>query len=125
MISIDGHLMVSFGTMSWGIMFSGLSLNVKASLVFAIFMVSGLAWSASPYSRHEIKEVETSEEANIRDLREQEIRQLRIALGRRLPPNRKADLYFRLAEIYLEAYRSEFLLEGRVHEKRLEKNISD
>ncbi|NTU63906.1 MAG: hypothetical protein HGB05_11035, partial [Chloroflexi bacterium] len=50
-------------------------------------------------------EVETSEETQIRDLRKQEITQLRIALGRRVENNRRADLYFRLAEIYLEAYR--------------------
>ncbi|MEO5969400.1 MAG: tetratricopeptide repeat protein, partial [Bdellovibrionia bacterium] len=66
-----------------------------------------------------------SDETKIRSLRNEEINQLRMVLGRREGKNRRADLYFRLAEIYLEAYHTEFLLEGRAHEKRLEKGIPD
>ncbi len=85
-----------------------------------------LAWSgpaaiAVAYSDSEIRSAESSEEAKIRELRGQEITQIRIALGRRAPENRRADLYLRLAELDLEGYRAEFLLEGRAHEKRLEK----
>ncbi|OFZ21508.1 MAG: hypothetical protein A2X94_08965 [Bdellovibrionales bacterium GWB1_55_8] len=81
--------------------------------------------SAAPYSGAELKSAEGSQEVRVRELREQEITQLRIALGRRLAKNRRADLYFRLAEIYVEAYRAAFLLEGRAHEKRLERGKSD
>ena len=73
------------------------------------------------YSESEIRSVETPDEVRIRDLRRDEITQLRIALGRHAPSNRRADLYLRLAEIYIEAYRSDYLLEGRVHDKRLER----
>jgi tetratricopeptide (TPR) repeat protein len=78
--------------------------------------------AASSYSESEIRSVETPEEAKIRQLREQEITQLRVTLGRRQPKNRQAEFYYRLAEIYLEGYHQTFLLEGRVHEKRLAHN---
>jgi len=96
-----------------------------AVLTFAFGIVSPSAEGKTAYAVSELREVETPDDAKIRELRDQEIVQLRIALGRRLANNRRADLYFRLAEIYVEAYRSAFLMEGRVHEKRLEKGVSD
>ncbi|MCM2277539.1 MAG: tetratricopeptide repeat protein [Oligoflexia bacterium] len=91
------------------------------SLAAGVPTASTPAWAAtSAYSEAEIRSIETPDEVRVRELRNQEITQLRIALGRRLPNNRRADLYFRLAEIYLEAYRMEYLLEGRAHEKRVE-----
>ena len=81
--------------------------------------------ASGPYTGDEIKSVQSSDEAKIQSLRAQEIQQIRIALGRHLAKNRQAELYFRLAEAYLENYRSEFLFEGRVHEKRLEKGIKE
>jgi tetratricopeptide (TPR) repeat protein len=112
--------------MSWGIMSLGLSPNVRVSLVVLLaFLPLASAWAKVAYSPAELRAVEKSDETQIRDLRSEEIRQLRITLGRRLPANRQADLYFRLAEIYMEAYHSEFLLEGRVHEKRLEQGTAD
>ena len=77
------------------------------------------AHARTPYSESEIRSVETSDEAKVRELSDQEVTQIRVTLGRRVPVNRMADLYFRLAEIQLESYRRTFLLEGRVHEKRL------
>ncbi len=74
---------------------------------------------AEPYPASEMASVRTADEIKIRELRNQEVEELRKALGRRLPANRRADLFVRLAETYLEAYRFEFLNEGRVHEKRL------
>ena len=74
--------------------------------------------AATGYSAEEIRSVMDSTEQKVKSLRDQEIEQLRITIGRRLPKNRVADLYFRLAELYLEAYRAEFILEGRVFEKR-------
>lgn len=89
----------------------------------------GIFWNfegrAAPYSTSEIRSVETSDEAKIRELRDQEINQLRVVLGRNVSKNRRADLYFRLAEVYLEAYRMTFILEGRVHEKRLSSRVKD
>lgn len=90
----------------------------------AVAFVAGPAWS-SPYSPAEIQAVESPQEREIRQIREQEVTQLRITLGRRNEANRRADLYFRLAEIYLEAYRMEYQLEGRAHEKRFEMGGGD
>lgn len=96
---------------------------MRASVALGIALtVCGPTAFAQAYSVNEMRSVEEPKEAQIRELRDQEINQLRIALGRRLPQNRKADLYFRLAELYLEAYRQTFLMEGRVHHKRLERN---
>jgi Tfp pilus assembly protein PilF len=85
------------------------------------------AWAArgTPYSDSEMRAVESPDDTKLRELRKDEITQLRIALGRRAPANRRADLYLRLAEIYIEAYRADYILEGRVHEKRLERGESD
>ncbi|OFZ04155.1 MAG: hypothetical protein A2070_14665 [Bdellovibrionales bacterium GWC1_52_8] len=94
-----------------------LSLTLLCAPVHSVF--------ARAYSDSEIRQVEMGNESKIREIRDQEITQLRIALGRRSPVNRRADLYFRLAEIYIEAYRMTFLLEGRVHENRLAANQED
>jgi tetratricopeptide (TPR) repeat protein len=83
------------------------------------------AASHAPYSESELRGLETSDEAKLRSLRNDEVTQLRIALGRHAPANRRADLYLRLAEIYIEAYRADYLLEGRVHERRIERGESD
>jgi tetratricopeptide (TPR) repeat protein len=83
------------------------------------------SWSDTPYSDRDLLDVENLNEQHVRSLRNAQITQLREVLGLRQPVNRKADLYFQLAEIYMEGYRSEFLREGRVHEKRLEKRIPD
>lgn len=101
-----------------------------AALVISIgamsSMLSDTARAASPpYSDQEILDVRSPDEIKVDELRKQEIAQLRIALGRRLASNRQADLYFRLAEIFVEAYNTTFLLEGKVHEKRLESGKKD
>src|SRR5947209_5415098 len=94
--------------------------------VLSLVVVAGLlsvpsgAWAAMTYSASELNALRASDEVKIRDIQIQEINQLRIALGRRLPTRRRADLYYRLAEIYAEAYHAEFVLEGRVHEKHIE-----
>jgi tetratricopeptide (TPR) repeat protein len=103
-----------------------LSRSAALKLSLAVLALAAPAVSqAAPYSPSEIAAVQTDDEAKVREIRTQEVTQLRIALGRRLPQNRRADLYFRLAEIYLEAYRMEFLLEGRAHEKRIERGVPD
>lgn len=80
---------------------------------------------AETYPPAEMAAVRTPDENRIRELRTQEVIELRKTLGRRLPVNRRADLFVRLAETYLEAYRFEFLNEGRVHEKRLNEGQSE
>ncbi len=77
------------------------------------------------YSQAEIESIIGPEEAQIRELRLQEIQQLRLTLGRRQPENRKAELYYRLAELYQEGYHAEFLLEGRLHELKREQGRAD
>ncbi len=100
-----------------------------SQLTLSLGLFLGLALTAKPvraaYSDSELRSLETSDESKIRDLRNQEITQLRITLGRRQPANRMADLYFRLAEIDLEAYHSEYILEGRLFEKRLQAGGKD
>lgn len=86
-------------------------------LLWASLALAPMA-TAAPYSDSELRAVESGDEGKLRDLRSQEITQLRIALGRRLPANRQADLYLRLAEIYLESYRADYLLEGKVFDRR-------
>ncbi len=98
--------------------------GIVAGILVSLFCLHPL-WAAAGYEQREIVQAERGNDSKIRVLRDEEIQQLRVALGRRLPKNRQADLYFRLAEIYLEAYHSTFLLEGRVHEARLSKGIDD
>ncbi len=91
---------------------------------FALTM-GGTFARAEPYPASEMASVRTSDENKIRELRNQELAEIKKALGRRLPTNRKADLYVRMAETYLEAYRAEFLNEGKVHETRLAAGTAD
>jgi tetratricopeptide (TPR) repeat protein len=70
----------------------------------------------------EYQGVQSTKELRIEKLRNEEIKAVKMALGLRNPENRKAELYLRLAELYLEAYRADFLLEGRIHEKTLKRN---
>jgi tetratricopeptide (TPR) repeat protein len=97
--------------------------NARRLTVVVATLLAGVASSAlaraAAYSDAEIHAIETPDEVKIRELRDQEVTQLRIALGRRSPTNRRADLYFRLAELDLEAYHAEYELEGRAHDARL------
>jgi tetratricopeptide (TPR) repeat protein len=102
--------------------------NIVRRAVLAATLALTLAGSpafADTYSAQEMAAVRSADENKIRELRSQEIEELRRTLGRRLPANRRADLYVRLAETYLEAYRFEFLNEGKVHEKRLADGVPD
>lgn len=83
------------------------------------------AATGTAYSDAEVARLMTPDERRIADIREQEIEQLRLTLSRRVPVERRADLYLRLAEIHIEQYRAEFILEGRAHEARLERKLTD
>ncbi|OFZ79563.1 MAG: hypothetical protein A2583_14560 [Bdellovibrionales bacterium RIFOXYD1_FULL_53_11] len=103
-------------------------LVLAGSMLAAALIYGADGWTAGPkggYSREELSAVQTAEETSVSELRAQEITQLRIALGRRSPANRMAELYFRLAKNYLEAYSATFKLEGRVHEKHLERGMKE
>ncbi len=95
------------------------AMTIAAMAIAAVTAVGSPRALAEAYPASEMASVRTPDENKIRELRNEELVEIKKALGRRLPKNRKADLYVRLAETYLEAYRSEFLNEGRVHEKRL------
>jgi tetratricopeptide (TPR) repeat protein len=90
-------------------------------LAFSLFFASAQR-SAFAYSSGQYNSVQNPKEKQIQDIRNEEIRAVKTALSLRAPENRKAELYLRLAELYLEAYRADFLLEGRLHEKVLKVN---
>lgn len=100
-------------------------LNKFLTLSALCLILSEPVWARTPYSNAEMSAAATSDEIKIEELRSQEVKQIRIALGRRIANNRRADLYFRLAEIYLEAYHQSYIIEGRVHDKRLEAKEND
>lgn len=118
--------------MKWGIMSSVLNRSANSRWGSAGFLLSiaftllhVLPSSVWGYSDSELASVQSEKDNKIHKIRENEIVQLTVTLKRRSPQNRKAELYFRLAELYLEAYRAEFLLEGAAHEKRLKNGQSD
>ncbi len=105
-----------------------LSVEKKSRKFISAFLLSIIwcspSWSA-PYSASELFANETSREKDLRGIRDQEIRQIQLTLKRKTEVRYQAELYFRLAEIYLEHYRSAFILEGRAFEKRLARNLKD
>lgn len=111
------HIQLLRKSAIWALIFSSLLAVPSTHLHFGV--ISDAVAGLNSYSDQEILSVETPDEAKIRSLRDQEISQLRVTLGRRQPKNRRADLYYRLAVLYLEAYRQTYLQEGRVHERRL------
>lgn len=70
----------------------------------------------------DLASVQNPKEQQVEAIRNEEIKAVKTALSLRSPQNRKAELYLRLAELYLEAYRADFLLEGRLHEQALTSN---
>jgi tetratricopeptide (TPR) repeat protein len=94
--------------------------KVFPPFLFLLLWVAGpLARGAAPPKETDYRGVQTEKEFRIERLRNDEIHAVKMALGLRNPENRKAELYLRLAELYLEAYQADFLLEGRIHEKNL------
>ena len=94
-------------------------------LVLALILISSPMWKNATgfaYSQTEYGSVQNPKEKQIESIRLEEIRAVKTALALRSPENRKAELYMRLAELYLESYRADFLLEGRLQEKALQKN---
>ena len=100
----------------------GFSSLAIALLVVALVLDPASVWAAP--AERDYQGVQTPKELKIEKLRNEEIKAVKMALGLRNPENRKAELYLRLAELYLEAYRADFLLEGRIHDKAIEANPS-
>jgi len=96
--------------------------NLAFFSAFWAASVMALGPSASAYGKADYASVQQGNEAKVESIRNQEIRAVKTALSLRSPQNRKAELYLRLAELYLEAYRSDFLLEGRLQERALKRN---
>jgi tetratricopeptide (TPR) repeat protein len=90
----------------------------RIGLVLLSLQLSSSAFAAQ--SPQAYTSVQQGKEHQIEAIRNEEIRAVKTALSLRSPENRKAELYLRLAELYLEAYRADFLLEGRLHEKALQ-----
>jgi tetratricopeptide (TPR) repeat protein len=88
-------------------------------LCAALVLQSVLPEAHGRYSDQQIRAVETNDEVEINRIRDQEINQLRIVLGRRDVGNRRPDLLLRLAELYIEKYRHFFLKENEVHQALL------
>ena len=90
------HVQVPIGSSSFFLGVSFLALSTGFYPTTPAFAGS----TTSAYTEQDLLAQEKSDDSKIRELREQEVTQLRIALGRRSPTNRRADLYLRLAEIY-------------------------
>ncbi|MEW6056971.1 MAG: hypothetical protein AB1540_10185 [Bdellovibrionota bacterium] len=69
------------------------------------------------YSDSQFQSVTTEEEAQVNRIRDQEISQLKIVLGRRFAESRRPDILLRLAELYTEKYRFYFLKENEIYQK--------
>ncbi len=93
-------------------------LAVTSALFFLTF--SPLAHA---YTQGQFEEVTTSEETQINRVREQEIQQLKIVLGRRFAENRRPDILLRLAELYTEKYRFYFFKENQIHQNMYKQGL--
>ncbi len=107
-------------------MYLPLNLNVvnKVSLIL-ISIAMSIVFNSSQavaYSNAEYSAVQTPQELQLESIRLQEVKAIKEALGLRSPQNRQAELYYRLAELYLESYRADFLVEGRVHDQKVQAN---
>ena len=103
---------------------SSLSVARKPLLAFCIafFAASPLAQA---YTQTQFDEVTTSEESQINHVRDQEVQQLKIVLGRRFAENRRPDILLRLAELYTEKYRFYFFKENQIHQNLYKQGVKE
>ena len=100
-------------------MYLRLNQSVVKTLLILTFSTLGfplVTTMANAYSVGEFDAVETSEEKNLNEIRDQEINQLKIVLGRRDSQNRRPDLMLRIAELYMEKYRHYFFKENEIYQ---------
>ncbi|MGE4232954.1 MAG: tetratricopeptide repeat protein [Bacteriovoracia bacterium] len=101
-----------------------LSAVVKRRLCLCFLVLSLVSIRpAFPYSDSQFKSVTNENEQAINEIREKEIVQLKIVLGRRMQANRKPDILLRLAELYTEKYRFYFLKENEIYQKQLSEGL--
>jgi tetratricopeptide (TPR) repeat protein len=96
--------------------------SVSLWVGLGMFAWSGTGVALASWSARDYTSVQSATERKVETIRNEEIKAVRTALGLRNPENRKAELYLRLAELYQEAYRSDFLMEGRLQERELKRN---
>ena len=94
------------------------ALNARLTLVFATIALAA-PLSAHSYSSGQFAAVTTADEAQVDRVRDQEINQLKIVMGRRFAERRRPDILLRLAEIYIEKYRFFFLKENEIYQALL------
>ncbi|MBI2606848.1 MAG: tetratricopeptide repeat protein [Deltaproteobacteria bacterium] len=75
--------------------------------------------TAAGYTDAQFKSVTAPEEAQVAQVRDQEIAQIKIVLGRRFEESRRPEILLRLAELYVERYRFYFLKENEIYQKTL------
>ncbi len=73
----------------------------------------------SEYSNAQFQAVISAQEQQLERVRDEEIKQLKIVLGRRFTESRKPDLLLRLAELYVEKYRFSFFKENEIYQALL------
>ncbi len=100
------------------------NLFVAALLGLLLFLaqwksVPAFAQSSASAQLALLQELDNPTEKELRQIRDQEITQLKIVMGRRDAQNRRPDLLLRLAELYTEEYRHYFLKENELHQIRL------
>ncbi|MBI3544149.1 MAG: tetratricopeptide repeat protein [Deltaproteobacteria bacterium] len=97
-----------------------------AAALFALAVgAAGAPRDARAYSTDQFSSVTTGEEAQINQVREQEINQLKIVLGRRFAENRRPDILLRLAELYIEKYRFYFFKENQIHQNLYKQGVKE
>lgn len=88
--------------------------------ILAFLIVTQQPEYAHAYSEEQIQQVTTDQERQVILIRNQEIQQLRLVLGRRYTESRRPDLLLRLAELYIERYRFFFFKENEIHQRALQ-----
>jgi Tfp pilus assembly protein PilF len=91
-------------------------LNLKLKILLPAAMLACMSVTAFAYSPEQFNAVISNEEAQIAKVRDQEITQLKIVLGRRFAESRRPDILLRLAELYVERYRLYFFKENEIHQ---------
>lgn len=92
-------------------------------ILIATFLLLSSLPQAQAYTHEALRGVQDQTEQEVEDIRNEEILELRKTLGRRSAKERRPEIYLRLTELYIEAYRAAFLLEGRYFEKLLESQL--
>lgn len=94
------------------------SVGLKTFLTIFTVVCLSSPLLAHGYTQGQFDGVTSNEEAKINQVREQEITQLKMVMGRRFAENRRPDILLRLAELYVEKYRYYFFKENQIHQNQ-------